>query len=75
MRSVLLSHGLASYLWFHPGTPASSTNKTDRHDIDEILLKLVLNATTTTTLNIFNKIKEKLIQTKYNCTFAIDLLK
>ena len=25
--------------WFSPGTPASSTTKTDRHDIDEILLK------------------------------------
>jgi hypothetical protein len=28
---------------FIPGTPDSSTNKTDRHDIAEILLKLVLN--------------------------------
>jgi hypothetical protein len=25
--------------WFSPGTPVSSTNKTDRHDITEILLK------------------------------------
>jgi hypothetical protein len=24
--------------WFSPGTPVSSINKTDRHDIDEILL-------------------------------------
>jgi hypothetical protein len=23
--------------WFSPGTPVSSTNKTDRHDITEIL--------------------------------------
>ena len=29
--------------WFSPGTPVSSTNKTDRHDIDEILLKVALN--------------------------------
>jgi hypothetical protein len=28
--------------WFSPGTPASSTTKTGRHDIAEILLKLVL---------------------------------
>ena len=28
---------------FQPGTPVSSTNKTDRHDITEILLKVVLN--------------------------------
>jgi hypothetical protein len=27
---------------FSPGTPASSTNKTGRHDIAEILLKVVL---------------------------------
>jgi hypothetical protein len=29
--------------WFSPDTPVSSTNKTDRHDINEILLKVVLN--------------------------------
>jgi hypothetical protein len=28
---------------FSPGTPASSTNKTGRHDIAEILLKVELN--------------------------------
>ena len=31
-----------SYGWFSPGTP-SSTNKTGRHDIAEILLKVPLN--------------------------------
>jgi len=34
----LLAHGR----WFSPGTPASSTTKTGRHDITEILLKVVL---------------------------------
>ena len=34
---------LATGQWFSPGTPASSTNKTDRHDINEILLKVALN--------------------------------
>ena len=29
--------------WFSPGTPVSSTNKTDPLDITEILLKVVLN--------------------------------
>ena len=29
--------------WFSPGTPVFSTNKTDRHDITEILLKVALN--------------------------------
>jgi len=28
--------------WFSPGTPVSSTNKTDRHDITEILLQVGL---------------------------------
>jgi hypothetical protein len=34
----LLAHGR----WFSPGTPASSTTETDRHDIAEILLKVAL---------------------------------
>jgi hypothetical protein len=34
--------------WFSPGSPVSSTNKTDCHDITEILLKVVLNIITTT---------------------------
>jgi hypothetical protein len=28
--------------WFSTGTPVSSTNKTDRHNITEILLKVAL---------------------------------
>jgi hypothetical protein len=28
---------------FFPGTPVSFTNKTDHHDITEILFKVVLN--------------------------------
>ena len=32
--------------WFSPGTPVSSTNKTERHDITEILLKIAFNTTT-----------------------------
>jgi len=31
--------------WFSPAPPVSSTNKTDRHDITEILLKVALNTT------------------------------
>jgi hypothetical protein len=34
---------LARDRWFSPGTPVSSTNKIDRHDITEILLKVALN--------------------------------
>jgi hypothetical protein len=33
---------LATGQWFSPGIPVSSTNKTDRHDIAEILLKVAL---------------------------------
>jgi hypothetical protein len=35
----LLAHGQ----WFSPGTPASSTTKSGRPDIAEILLKVTLN--------------------------------
>ena len=34
---------LAAGRWFSPGTPVSFPNKTDRHDIAEILLKVALN--------------------------------
>jgi hypothetical protein len=33
---------------FSPAAPVSSTNKTDRHDITEILLKVALNTTSLT---------------------------
>jgi hypothetical protein len=45
----LLAHGQ----WFSPGTPASSTTKTGRHGIAEILLKVALN---TKNLNQINKL-------------------
>ena len=35
----LIAHGR----WFSPGTPASSTTKTGRHDIAEVLLKVALS--------------------------------
>jgi hypothetical protein len=41
-------HCLATGLWFSPGTPVSSTNKTDCHDITEILLNGALSAITLT---------------------------
>jgi hypothetical protein len=39
---------LVTVRWFSPRTPVSSTNKTDRHDIAEILVKVVLTTTTNT---------------------------
>jgi hypothetical protein len=50
MRGVLdttlcdeICQWLVTGRWFSPSTPVSSTNKTDRHDIAEILLKEALN--------------------------------
>jgi hypothetical protein len=37
---------LATGQWFSPGTIVSSTNKTNRHDIAEILLKVALSTIT-----------------------------
>ena len=40
--------------WFSLGTPVSSTNKTDRHNITEILLKVALNTINQTKTFYFN---------------------
>jgi hypothetical protein len=45
-------HLLATGQWFSPGPPVSSTNKTDRYDITEILLKVVLNTIKQTNYSI-----------------------
>jgi hypothetical protein len=39
----IFSNELATGQWFSLDPPISSTNKTDCHDITEILLKVVLN--------------------------------
>ena len=44
---------LAPGQWFSSGTPVSSTNKTDCHDITEILLKLALNASKSSSFVLF----------------------
>ena len=49
---------LATGRWFSPGPVVSSTNKTDRHDITEILLKVALNTIKQTN-------KQTMIETKY----------
>jgi hypothetical protein len=38
-----IRYNITTGRWFSPGFPDSSTNKTDRHDIAEILLKVALN--------------------------------
>ena len=42
---------LATGLWLSTGPPVSSTNKTDRHDITEIFLKVALNTIKQTNIN------------------------
>ena len=37
---------LATGQWFSPGTPVSSSDKSEHHDITEILLKVALNTIT-----------------------------
>jgi hypothetical protein len=62
----LLVHGR----WFSPATPASSTTKTGRHEIAEILLKVALNTKSNqiqitrivNNTNIFNTKKENKIK-------------
>ena len=39
--------------WFSPRTPVSFTNKTDHHDITELLLKVALNTTTLTLKSLY----------------------
>ena len=51
--------------WFSPGTPFSSSDKTDCHDIIELLLKRALN-TITLTLNCFKKVIKRVI---FWCSF------
>jgi hypothetical protein len=43
---------LSAGLWFSPGAPVSSTNKTDCHNIAEILLKVVLKTINQTKLSL-----------------------
>jgi hypothetical protein len=55
---------LAQGRWFSPGTLSSSTTKTGRHDIAEILLKVALN--TKIQIQILVMITEKLLNTLLN---------
>ena len=52
---------VATRRWFSPGTPVSSTNKTDRHDITEILLKVELNTITPNPFNAYFSSKTVII--------------
>jgi hypothetical protein len=41
--------------WFSQGSPVSSTNKTDRHEITEILLKVALSTIKQTNIQVSHK--------------------
>ena len=57
---------LATGPWFSPSIPVSSTNKTDHHNITEILLKVALNtiSQTLTQIQFFLKYMKHLILTR-----------
>jgi hypothetical protein len=57
----LLAHGR----WFSPGTPASSTTKTGRHDIAEILLKVALSTKIQIQIHS-HRLKTKNVNNMYN---------
>jgi hypothetical protein len=57
----LLAHGR----WFSPGTLASSTTKTGRHDIAEILLKVALNTKKNKNKKLLNY--KDILSLLYNC--------
>jgi hypothetical protein len=46
--------GLVTSQWFSTGTPISSTNKSDLHDIAEILFKVALNRIASPSLELDN---------------------
>jgi hypothetical protein len=51
--------------WFSPGTPVSSTNKTDCHDIAEILLNVTLNTTTLTHYNTYQRVHSRYVNSRF----------
>ena len=53
---------LAAGRWFSPGTLVSFTNKTDHHDITEILLKVVLNTINLTLRILWSKHRRTVYQ-------------
>jgi len=57
---IIFSSSISCSRWFSPDLPVSSTNKTDRHDIAEILMKVVLN-----TIKQTNKLFRKTCQDIY----------
>jgi hypothetical protein len=56
---------LAQGWWFSPGTPSSSTTKTGRHDIAEILLRVALKHQKSKSINpLFSKSTQEVFSVK-----------
>ena len=71
IQYYVICRWLSACRWFSPGTLVSSTNKTDRHDITEILLKVVLTTITLThqfLLLVFHLLSVKNLDVKCLCT-------
>jgi len=69
-REISLSLWLsATDRWFSPGPLVSSTNKTDRHDITEIVLKVALNTIKQTT----NYTRQLVLDNSWPTGFIADL--
>ena len=62
---------LRQFGFFSPGNPISSTNKADRHDIAEILLKVALNIITLT-LTLFTHQARRVSSRVYMCYIYIE---
>jgi hypothetical protein len=57
-----VSIAICTAQWFSPGTPVTSTNKTDLHKIIDILLKVALNDINQTNHNnlpVINEMNEE----------------
>jgi hypothetical protein len=59
---------LATGRWYSSDPPVSSTNKTDRHDLTEIVLKVTLNTIKQTNKQTTSDIMEKIVCDSFvNC--------
>ena len=65
---------LAAGRWFSPGPLVSFTNKTDRHEIPDILLKMALSTIKAKQIrsNASNRIKQTLLQYDYTLFWQHD---
>ena len=64
-------HCLAAGRWFSLSTRVSSTNKTDRHDITEILLKVALNTITPSHVMIPVLVTHDITGNNILCSFGV----